>query len=51
MERRSFLAALTATSLGVVLEGSFTERAPAQNTAQGVASVPGQATKMGEFPQ
>ena len=51
MERRSFLAALTATSLGVVLEGSFTECAPAQNTAQGVASVPGQATKMGEFPQ
>ena len=51
MERRSFLAALTATSLGVVLKGSFTECAPAQNTAQSVASVPGQATKMGEFPQ
>jgi hypothetical protein len=50
MERRSFLGALTAASLGVVLEGSFTECAPAQNTAQGVASA-GQATKIGDFPR
>lgn len=43
MERRSFLGALTAASLGVALEGSFTDFAQAQNTSQ--------AAKMGEFPQ
>ena len=51
MERRSFLGALTAASLGVALDGSFTEFARAQNTAQVVASLPGQATKTGEFPR
>jgi pimeloyl-ACP methyl ester carboxylesterase len=51
MERRSFLGALTAASLGVALDGSFTEFARAQNTAQVVASLPGRAAKMGEFPQ
>jgi pimeloyl-ACP methyl ester carboxylesterase len=51
MERRSFLGALTATCLGAALEGPFTEFAPAQSTAQVVTSAPGQATKLGEFPQ
>jgi pimeloyl-ACP methyl ester carboxylesterase len=51
MERRSFLGALTAASLGVALDGSFTECARAQNMAQVVASLPGRAAKMGEFPQ
>jgi pimeloyl-ACP methyl ester carboxylesterase len=51
MERRSFLGALTTASLGVVLGGSFTEFARAQNTAPVAASVPEQATKIGEFPQ
>ena len=50
MERRSFLGALTAASLGVALEGSFTEFARAQNTARAGASLPGQAAKTGEFP-
>src|SRR5580658_5416951 len=43
MERRSFLGALTAASLGVALDGSFTESARAQNTAP--------AAKTGAFPQ
>src|SRR5277367_5482356 len=51
MERRSFLSALTAASLGVALEGSFTEFSRAQNTAQVVASSLGRTTKTGEFPQ
>ncbi len=51
MERRSFLGALTAASLGVALDGSLTESARAQNKAQVVASLPGRAAKMGEFPQ
>jgi len=51
MERRSFLGALTAASLGVALEGSLIEFARAQNTAQFVASLPERAAKMGEFPQ
>jgi pimeloyl-ACP methyl ester carboxylesterase len=50
MERRSFLGALTAASLGVALEGSFTEFARAQNIPQVVESLPEQATKTGEFP-
>src|SRR5208282_434960 len=51
MERRSFLGALTAASLGVALKGSFTEFGRAQTTGQVVASLPGQVAKMGEFPQ
>ena len=51
MERRIFLGALTAASLGVALEGSFTEFARAQNTAQAVTNSPGRSAKMGEFPQ
>jgi pimeloyl-ACP methyl ester carboxylesterase len=51
MERRNFLGALTAASLGVALDSSFTEFARAQSTAQNVAGLPGQAARMGEFPQ
>jgi pimeloyl-ACP methyl ester carboxylesterase len=51
MERRIFLGALTAASLGVALEGTFAELARAQNTAHVVASSPGRSAKMGEFPQ
>jgi pimeloyl-ACP methyl ester carboxylesterase len=51
MERRSFLGALTAASLGVAFKGSFTEFARAQNTAQAVASLPGRAAKRDEFPE
>src|SRR5580658_5450534 len=51
MERRSFLGALTAVSLGAALEGSCTELAGAQNTTQVAGTVPGRPAKMGEFPQ
>jgi pimeloyl-ACP methyl ester carboxylesterase len=51
MERRSFLGALTATSLGVLLEGSFSEIAQAQNTTQAAASSHAQASAASEFPQ
>ena len=44
MERRTFLGALTAASLGVLLEGSFTEFAGAQNTTQAGASLGGQSS-------
>jgi pimeloyl-ACP methyl ester carboxylesterase len=43
MERRRFLGALAAASLGVRLGGSFNELARAQNATQ--------VAKMGEFPQ
>ena len=49
MERRSFLGALTAASLGVALGGSFSEFARAQNDAQRGASGITQAAKGGEF--
>jgi alpha/beta hydrolase fold len=42
-ERRNFLGALTAASLGILLEGSLTEFADAPSTAQGGTSVAGQA--------
>jgi pimeloyl-ACP methyl ester carboxylesterase len=51
MERRSFLGALTAASLGVALDGPFTEAARAKNTVQVVASLPERAAEIGEFPQ
>jgi pimeloyl-ACP methyl ester carboxylesterase len=38
MERRRFLGALTAASLGAALDGSLTQFAPAQNTAQAFAT-------------
>jgi pimeloyl-ACP methyl ester carboxylesterase len=51
MERRSFLGALTAASLSVAVEGSFTTFARAQNTAQGAAGSSGRAAKVSEFAQ
>ena len=51
MERRGFLGALTAASLGVVLKSSFADLAQAQNTAQRAAGSPGQASKTSEFPE
>jgi haloacetate dehalogenase len=43
MERRNFLGALPAASLGILLEGSLTEFAHAQSTAEGGTSWAGQA--------
>ena len=51
MERRRFLGAVTAASLGVVLDGSFTEFGRAHNAIRADASAPAQAVKMGEFPE
>ncbi len=48
MKRRSFLGALTAASLGVVVDGSVTKFARAQNTAQAAAN--SQASKTSRFP-
>src|SRR5580700_465248 len=50
MERRSFLGALTAASLGVAVDGSFIGFAPTQNAAQAVASLPRPTAKTAEFP-
>ena len=50
MERRRFLGALTAASLGVALDGSVTKFAPAQNTTQAAARSQ-VSSKTGEFPQ
>src|ERR1700735_1880132 len=50
MERRSFLSGLAAASLRITLDGSLTESARAEDGAQGVASSPGRAGKMLEFP-
>jgi len=49
MERRSFLGALTAASLGVAFNGVVTKFARAQNIAQRATN--SQASKMGGFPQ
>jgi pimeloyl-ACP methyl ester carboxylesterase len=51
MERRRFLGALTATSLGVLLKGSGSEFARAQNTAQAAAGLPGHTSSASEFPE
>jgi pimeloyl-ACP methyl ester carboxylesterase len=48
MERRRFLGVLTGTSLGVLLKGSFSRFAQAQDTAQTAASVHG--SEASEFP-
>jgi pimeloyl-ACP methyl ester carboxylesterase len=48
MERRRFLGALTAASLGVAFDGALTQFARAQNTAQAAAT--SQASKSGGFP-
>ena len=49
MERRRFLGALTAASLGIAFNGVVTKFARAQNTAQ--VATNSKASKMGEFPQ
>jgi pimeloyl-ACP methyl ester carboxylesterase len=51
MERRRFLGAATAASLGLVFEGSFAEFGQAQNAAQANVNVPGRAAKRSEFPE
>jgi pimeloyl-ACP methyl ester carboxylesterase len=48
MERRRFLGALTAASLGVALDVSLTKLAGAQNTAQAASDL--QASKTSRFP-
>ena len=51
MERRSFLGALTAASLGLALKGSFVELARAKNIAPGAARPLGQGSKTRQFPE
>src|SRR5258707_14545920 len=51
MERRRFLGAVTAASLGVALEGTFTEFGRAQSAARAKAGVPERAAKKSEFPE
>jgi pimeloyl-ACP methyl ester carboxylesterase len=51
MERRRFLGALTAASLGAALDGSLSKFARAQNTAQAAAALPQHPSKTAEFPQ
>jgi pimeloyl-ACP methyl ester carboxylesterase len=51
MERRSFLGALTAASLGFLFKGSFAELARAENTTHGAAGFAPQRSKASEFPQ
>jgi pimeloyl-ACP methyl ester carboxylesterase len=51
MERRRFLGAATAASLGFVLEGSFAKLGRGQNTERANASAHGQAVKRAEFPE
>ncbi len=50
MERRGFLGALAAASLGVALDGALAETARAQTTPQDAASSPGRAAKRSDFP-
>ncbi len=52
MERRNFLGALAAASLGVVLDSTFSESARARDTAHAsTASSPRQVAKTSESPQ
>jgi pimeloyl-ACP methyl ester carboxylesterase len=51
MERRKFLGALAATSLGAALNGSLVKFAQAQDTAQATANLQDSKTKAGGFPQ
>lgn len=51
MERRSFLGALTAASLSVLIEGSFTQVARGQNASEGGAKSPERAAKASDFPE
>ena len=51
MERRRFLGAVTAASLGVALEGTFTEFGRAQSAARAKAGASERAAKKSEFPE
>ena len=51
MERRGFLGAVSAASLGIVVEGTFSKLAAAQNAGKAGAAAPGQVAKRGEFPE
>jgi pimeloyl-ACP methyl ester carboxylesterase len=51
MERRKFLGALAATSLGAALNGSLVKFAQAQDAAQATANLQDSKTKAGGFPQ
>ena len=51
MERRKFLGALTAGSLGFAFGGSLSKFARAQKTTQTVAGSPAQSSKTSEFPE
>jgi pimeloyl-ACP methyl ester carboxylesterase len=51
MERRRFLGAATAASLGVALDGPFAEFGRAQNAARADTSLPREAIEKGEFPE
>ena len=50
MERRDFLGALTAASIGIAFEGALSEFARAENTAQGEQALK-PSSKTTEFPQ
>jgi pimeloyl-ACP methyl ester carboxylesterase len=50
MERRRFLGAVAAASLGAALEGTFTEFGRAQSAARAKTGVPERAAKKSEFP-
>jgi pimeloyl-ACP methyl ester carboxylesterase len=51
MERRRFLGAVTAASVGVALEGTFTEFERAQSAARAKAGASERAAKNSEFPE
>ena len=51
MERRRFLGAVKAASLGVALEGTFTEFGRAQSAARAKAGTSERAAKKSEFPE
>ena len=51
IERRKFVGAFGAASLGVLLEGPFREMARVQNAAEAKAKVPEGAARNSEFPE
>ena len=51
MERRNFLGALAAGSLGAALPGPFARLARAQNATQGGAGAPARSAQSSEFPE
>ena len=51
MERRNFLGAVTAASLGFLLEASLADFARAQNSPKPAAAMTGRTAKSSEFPE